>query len=103
MMRKTIFAAALLLAVPAFAQNTDPTQGATTIPPTANSSSGAVVTGAVDAPKTTTSGNEKVTTDAAGVPKGTAGSASASNDVNATAATKRKHHHRRTLPATPER
>ena len=93
-MNKTILAAALLFAAPALAQNTDPAQGATTVPPTANSTQGAVVTGATDAPKTTTSGNEKVTTDAAGVPKGTVGSASASGDLNATAATKRKHHHR---------
>ena len=86
MIHSAIFAAALLFAAPA--QD--------------NTTQGSVVTGAVDAPKTTTSGNEKATTDAAGVPKGTvgasAGSASASGGVNATAATKRKHRHSRTLP-----
>jgi len=99
MMHKAIFAAALLLVLPASAQNTDTGQGATTIPPTASSPQGAVVTGAVDAPKQTTSGNEKVTTDAAGVPKGTVGSSAALSDTNATAATRRKHHHR--AKATP--
>lgn len=86
MMHSAIFAAALLFAAPA--------QDST--------AQGTVVTGATDAPKTTTSGNEKATTDAAGVPKGTvgasAGAGSASSDVNATAATRHKHHHRRTPP-----
>lgn len=98
-MNKILLAAALLLAGPAFAQTVGGTGGATTIPPTASNPQGANVTGAIDAPKTTTSGNEKATTDAAGVPKGTVGaSAGASSDPNATAATKRKHHHRAKTP-----
>ena len=91
LMIRTAFTAALLFALPAFAQTTDTGNGATTVPPTANSTTGTTVTGAIDAPKTRTTGNERVQ-------KGTTGASSPSSDLNATAATQRKHHHRRVLP-----
>lgn len=90
-MIRTASAAVLLFALPALAQTSDTGNGATTIPPAANSTTGSAVTGAIDAPKTRTTGNERV-------PKGTVSSGGPSSDRNATAATKRKHHHRRILP-----